>query len=140
LIAGVVLVLIYRVETESGDGLYRLKEGMTCPFIEIINEYTPSITDAVLIGIHIHPGQDRDLNWDQKMFREQQLYSFGFPSIAALRKWIYDDKWIIPLDERGYKISVYEVSDFYAQSSDRQSIFRKKHAKLIKVISFLDIV
>lgn len=101
------MTLVYRVENEYGEGMYTGRRSIQeCPGFDHDNYSHPAPTSRMLS--HSYSG-----------------YLFGFESLEAARKWLYEDEWLIWLNHHGYKISVYHIEDDYQiyKENDQQLVF-----------------
>lgn len=101
------MTLVYRVENKHGEGMYTGRR-----------------------SIHECPGFDHDV-YNHPAPSSRMLshsfsgYLFGFESLEAARKWLYEDEWLIWLDDQGYMISVYQINDDYQiyKENSQQLVF-----------------
>lgn len=124
-----MMVTIYRVENAQGQGMYRNDESNSGEWL-----YAAGIDDA---GGPAHPAPwyDDDISdfWELcEEHRERHLYFFGFGSIESFMKWVWHPESRRVLRRWGFALVVYEVTAEYACVGEKQAVFRKDKATVVK--------
>jgi len=120
---------IYRVEKESGEGLY---DGRFASIGVDIDRH-PSPADDAAIGVFFKSDPaSRNVKYQKK-------WSFGFSNIEDAKNWINDSNLIDKLKEDGYVLKEFTLPSNFIIEGFKQTIFQKKYT--IKEESFdLDLV
>lgn len=119
---------VLRLELKSGIGIYRDNKDDT-DMLSTWNQATNSFRDDT---IHQLPTKDRILNYDEYFDRD---YIFGFKDIEQYKKWVFDPSWRKNLKKYNVVLSTYEVPKEFVKFGQKQLIFLKEKAKLIKQVS-----
>jgi len=124
--------VVLRVENVAGEGMYCSTPGW-----------------STLIGTTIKcdewPGPEDDdglkdhfTGWGAPLFGGWGDMRFGFSGPNQLRRWICDEHRKL-LHGGGYHVSVYEVPEDSVIIGDRQAVFDKEHASLVRTHPLTDI-
>lgn len=118
---------IFRIETESGVGMYRGPDwdGVWETGAATHKHPCPH-NDSKLIDENI------DLFYslgDNEWRFGDDDFIFGFSSIDQLRRWLYNDSWLESLDSEGFVLSIYEGD---VRHGHTQAVIDKTTARLVK--------
>ena len=138
-------VILYRVERENGDGMYRPggENDFSSPFNDVIDEWIEHSGEdrktycAAHCKIHMIPQDDPNLSflfWGPT----GRYYHFAFASSEQLNHWIYRHEWKIGLRLKGYAVSIYSVDKEFCKHGDTQSVFMKSNARLIDRVDLME--
>lgn len=119
-------MLIYRVEKENGQGLYRDND---YPFsYEMVDSMRhPLPSDDALLSIF----------WNALSYESMAKFHFGYSSIEQLKSWVYRTSWREEIDKAGFRVNVYETENY--KTGDTQAVFVKSKSKFVNSLSLLDI-
>lgn len=125
---------IYRIEGEKGIGPYQYSGGGR-PAIDAWNKREGR--EETDLDKHPIPYYDtrlthevpNDLYWTDCLF--------GFESVAALRRWFYEDQVLLDLDELGFALKIYEGEVYHGNT---QSVIRKGTERLVKIESLFSLI
>jgi hypothetical protein len=128
--------LIYRIENDDGLGPYqgRKNDDTSLLPMKYSTEHPAVWDDSMLINkinqqIRIDAeGQDEYKSVGVWGFIDGK-YHFGFGSQDQLRRWVYNDAWMVNLDKHGFHLSVYEVPEMAMMVGHTQAIFQKSFAR-----------
>lgn len=131
--------IVYRIEDESGCGVYRGTRSLYnyekfCEFEKDRVHPMPRKDSKLMASL---PKRSREIGF----FGEESIKSlflsefvFGFSSPEQLRAWFYEDEVLVWLGMNGFSLVVYNG---YAHHGNSQSIV-KKGSKKIQKISLAD--
>ena len=121
-------MLIYRIENETGDGVYYIGHDSIHDIIPLTKMRHPIAADDSKLcrALKINEYESRYITSDR----------FGFKNLDQLKSWFYSDevRWFI--DSQDFAVSVYESETVFV--GDTQVIFDYPAAKLIEKFSILD--
>lgn len=104
--------LVYRIEGPDGKGPYH-------SYMKVL---------YVNDGPHVHPSPYNDEGlrewYNAVTAKSMKSYSYGFSSLAQLRRWFYQTGWLHDLHNHGFVVKVYRAAD--AHHGDKQSVFKKE--------------
>lgn len=70
-------------------------------------------------------------------------YRFGFASLDQLSFWVYKDEWRRELEDEGYCVDVFRVSDDAPEEAmvvgRTQVIFNPQYAEIVETIALSDV-
>lgn len=102
---------VYRVENKIGAGMYTGKNNLNrCP------EYKKFVCVDDRHENHPLPSESL-LDWTK-----HAGYLFGFESIEALKRWLFEPSWLEYLKENDYQVCEY-LADHIYKDDNRQLIF-----------------
>lgn len=115
-------ILVFRVENDNHNGPYKdISVARTFNRDKNPNAESDSALDLVY-----------NMNSSKTSYAKE--YKFGFNSLDNLKSWFHNENDISKMEDSGFKISAYEVPINHTLSSDHQTIYRYKSAKLIKKV------
>lgn len=121
--------LVYRVETDDGNGMYAAKIGI------YYSEKTKDAPDPAS-----HRPQPRTCIREHLMdVPDKSQYLFGFSNIQQVKNWILNPTDFRFLSEN-FKLSVYEVPSHCIVEDDNQLVYFHPKATLIERQSLLDFI
>jgi len=132
--------IIYRVENEFGEGMYRAHKGPNIYEFPPQEEITLFLSD---VCAHPTPEEDRKLMsaiWPHgtvETFGHYTNVVFGFQSLNKLKKWLSCKVVVKALDNHGFEIVAY-IGIVYHGST--QSIIEVDSAEIIERKSLLTIL
>lgn len=97
-------MVIYRIETECGRGMYRGMGDYSIWSDEFDNRHPLPYEDPELRKLYENAELDGDVF-------EIDKYHFGFASIEQLQKWVHADDWLRYMCDRGLVLSEYHLND-----------------------------
>jgi hypothetical protein len=132
-------MLIYRIETESGGGMYQGSYGALCPLTfdsarHPIPENDSLLMDNMSCVIEREGLPPATSAWSFIYGR----YRFGFASVDQLRAWVYQDDWLVKLHLYGLRLAVYDVDDEDCVVGYTQAIFRNSEPWKTNYFNILD--
>jgi hypothetical protein len=123
-------MLIYRIEDFAGGGIYRGENLHLNPISSFSSERHPlPWSDSLFVE-----------NGDAMMYREGEPhyrelstfidgdFIFGFATTEQLRNWVYQDDWLWKFDERGFRLTVFDVPNDHVIVGYTQAVFRRREA------------
>ena len=114
---------VYRIESSVGSGMYYAGNAQWILDSEDTYEKHPSPKrDSLLAPILIKKGLYCEV-FDNLICDE---YKFGFDSIEQLRRWIYEDRWLVALHEHEMMIAEYELPDEDVLVGHTQVMFKRQ--------------
>lgn len=129
------MVLIYRVESDDGTGMYIGQGGLTPMPMEFSEHHPAPDEDSKLVNQinYIVRKEQGDVEEAEMVspwtFISKRGYFFGFDSQDQMRRWIYQDEWMKDLDDVGLHLTVYEVDPEDTVAGYTQAIFKRKNAR-----------
>ncbi len=138
-------VILYRVERENGDGMYRPGDAddFSSPFNDIVQEWKGASSEhrdeynATLCKYHALPMED-PIIFPIMLRVDSRLYYFAFSSREQLDAWICVPAWKAGLRAKGFAVSVYSVSESCAAIGASQAVFIKERATLIERVDLTE--
>lgn len=138
-------VILYRVERENGDGMYRPGDAddFSSPFNDVVQEWKGASPDrhneynTTLCKYHALPIEDPAI-FPIMLRVDSRLYYFAFSSREQLDAWICIPEWKAGLRAKGFAVSVYSVSESCAAIGDSQAVFIKERATLIERVDLTE--
>lgn len=116
-------MLVYRVQTENGSGLYQASE--------YANDYLSDLS-----GRHPMPYNDSKLM--EELGDEKYVGKlFAFSSLEQLKFWIHSREAREAIHADGCKVYVIETDEVWV--GDTQCVFNKWSGTVVDVISLLDL-
>lgn len=97
-------LVVVRVETKDGYGMYN-NVWFACSLP--CDDNHPTIE-----GDSLYKSNLKAYNSDRGIFSyygEPNGHRFGFLDLAMLRRWIYNDKWLVAMGRKGAVLCTYEV-------------------------------
>lgn len=137
-------MVVYRVERENGDGMYRLSDDdYESPFNDIFYEWLTVSSERVseyfdvYSRAHITPQDDPILS---SLFCGPmgRYYHFAFSSRDQLNAWICQQEWKAALRSKGYSVSLYSVDEGAYIIGESQAVFIKTAARLIERVDLME--
>lgn len=120
---------LYRIESGLGYGMYDSGPAQHIFDNDDAHEKHPSPKrDSLLSPILVEKGLYSGHKWD---YLACSAYKFGFDSIEQLRRWIYEDRWLVALHEHGMRIAEYTIPDEHVLVGHTQVMFWQ-HANYTK--------
>lgn len=125
------MVKVFRVEGPNGYGMYQglwynigLPTSANHPCVWEDSLYCESAAKYDENLVRRSP--EGTLNWATEPLGSR----FAFKSLEQLRRWIYDDSWIVQLSEAGATLCVYEVDSAHLIVGRTQVTFLAEHSNL----------
>ncbi len=116
-------MLVYRIETEDGDGPYggaEPKWGLNKPYCG---------------DRHPTPEDDSKLRdaWI-KIVRDgfSSDWRFGFTSVDQMRAWFYEDDWLVAMHDIGLGLVVYGCSTDEVRLGHTQAVFERGRCDVVE--------
>lgn len=124
--------IIYRLEKENGEGIYRTEESIfkQNKFLEYSRRKLPSKE----INLNIIFNSDYD-NKDLEEYKKN--YYFGFSDLKQINNWFLED--IETLLKNDVYLVKYEVPENYVINTKSQTAFIKDKSKFIEKIRYKDL-
>lgn len=122
------MVIVYRLETIGGTGVYNTSASMTIDF-DGKRHPMPNDDSLLMENLLMH-------NLDILSGYGNLGVHFGFSSIEQLRSWFYNDNWIRDISERDIILSIYEAEEVYLGNS--QMCFNRSTASLKSQNNLID--
>ena len=116
-------MIIYRLETEDGLGVYRgdtWEESAWC-----------RATNDVYDSLHLNPEED---DFDLSLI-SLLTTRFGWQSVDLYLQWVNRVEWRKAFDELNVSVCVYEVEDYNVITRSCQCVFNINNATLVKKVS-----
>lgn len=114
---------VFRIECGLGYGMYVYGPAESIFDSDDIYEKHPSPKrDSLLAPILINKG----LYYVISDLLCCDDYMFGFDSIEQLRRWIYEDRWLVALHEHDMVIAEYELPDEDVLVGHTQVMFKRQ--------------
>lgn len=132
-------MLIYRIETESGGGMYQGNYGAMCPLTFDSARHPIPENDSLLMDNMFYVIERE--NWPHDTSAHSFIYGryrFGFASVDQLRAWVYQDDWLVKLHRYGLRLAVYDVADEDCVVGYTQAIFRNAEPWKTNYFNILD--
>lgn len=108
------LVEIFRFEDECGTGMYYTNTNANDVFEwDTVNHPVPN-EDSLLMS---------NLSEKTGSCSIKKIHKFGFSSMEQLRRWLYQDQWLIGLNRIGIKLAIYLCDEDSVVVGHTQSIF-----------------
>jgi hypothetical protein len=121
--------LIYRIENAEGTGPYQGMSDDESPLPMQFSETHPSPEDdSLLVRAFRDYARINELDTDGTRTIWGMIYGdflFGFGSQDQLRRWVYNDEWMVKLDNAGFHLSVYEIPDEKMIVGHTQAVFER---------------
>jgi|SRR6185437_16749398 len=125
-------MLVYRIEGENGDGIYRGKYCRDNPLEWIPSKHPAPWRDSLLVnncnairGVE----DDEDCSCSMDEWLPRQNYIFGFANTDQLRAWVFNDLWLWQFEQRGFRLSVFDIESRHVIVGNTQCIFKREHIK-----------
>ena len=110
---------VYRVEDQQGRGPYRLNDTLRSKNGDLYDHPGPASDGSPELSLHSYSDEIRK-------------YHFGFSSLASLGQWFHCPIINARLRRNhNCRVSVYEVDRKHVVEGNRQTIFKRRHAKLV---------
>jgi len=132
--------IIYRIENEFGEGMYRAHKSPN------IYEFPPQEEiDLFLSNVYAHPMPKKDRKlmsaiWPHttiETFNDHTHVVFGFKSLSKLKKWLFCEVVVKALNDHGFEIVVYRGTVYHGST---QSIIEVDSAEMVERKSLLTIL
>lgn len=132
-------VVVYRVERENGDGMYRLANEYSseCPFNDVVDEWVGLSSErrneyhGAFSKYHALPIEDPAI-YEIMLRPDSRFYYFAFATREQLDAWIRVPAWKVGLRIKGFAVSMYSVDKEFAAIGETQAVFRKDRASLVE--------
>src|ERR1700741_5401843 len=138
-------MLVYRIEGENGDGIYRGKYCRDNPMDWIPSKHPGPARDSLLVD-NANVIREREDDWYSLDFCEwitHSNYIFGFAGVEQMRNWIFNDMWLWRMEERGFRLAVFDIESSDVIVGHTQCIFHRhdiKQASYFKPAEFFGIL
>lgn len=122
-------MLVYRIEGENGDGIYRGKYCRDNPMDWIPSKHPGPARDSLLVDNANVIRQNDDADFVCLDFCDwimMSKYIFGFASTEQLRNWIFNDMWLWRMEERGFRLAVFDIDPDDVIVGHTQCIFHRE--------------
>lgn len=121
--------LVYRVETDDGEGMYCARIGIC---------YSEKIKGAIDPATH-RPQPRTHIREHLMDVPDKSQYLFGFANIQQVKNWILNPTDFQFLSEN-FKLSVYEVEPHTIVEDENQLVFFYPKAILVERQSLLNLI
>jgi len=111
-------ITVYRIENKAGHGFYNCdgKDITQCPTYRQDHEKHPPASREIMKTL-------RDKGWPTNMI-------FGFESLEKLKTWVHREDWAQFLDENGFDICGFKISEQHVLKDDVQVVFDRHEAEI----------
>lgn len=117
-------MLVYRMETEDGTGIYSI--GTRCPAQEIEGAHPVAHGDTEFV---INFSLWKTYNSESGIYPYHD-FVFCFNSVSQWKRWFYNVEWILWAIQHKVKLSVYEVDADFVIQGTTQCTFYKEQATM----------
>jgi hypothetical protein len=126
-------MLVYRIEAPDGSGIYRGSMSCSNPVTDFSESRHPlPHSDSGLvnnINAKRADDEDDDPGWSQSSWIENNDYIFGFANTEQLRNWVFKDEWLQQFQQRGFRLTVFDIDSNDVLVGHTQAIFQRAKAK-----------
>lgn len=123
---------IYRIETETGVGMYanlRVAIFMNVPKVHITPKEDRKLWEA------LSSYADSDEQEDIEMMLQD--FKFGFADIVQLKQWVYEDNWIRRMHEMDLRLVEYDCEDWDVLEGDCQVVFKNPTKSRMSFLNYI---
>lgn len=110
-------ITVYRIENKAGQGFYNCtgNDITHCPTYKV-DEHHPRASDVIMSNL-------REKGWPSNMI-------FGFESLEKLKTWVHREDWAQFLDENGFDICGFKISERHVLKDEVQVVFDRHEAEI----------
>lgn len=111
-------ITVYRIENKAGQGFYNCsgKDITLCPTYKQDHEKHPPASREILRTL-------QKKGWPTNMI-------FGFESLEKLKTWVHREEWTEFLDENGFDICGFTISEEHVLKDETQVVFDRHEAEI----------
>lgn len=111
-------ITVYRIENKAGQGFYNCSGSdiTHCPTYREDHEKHPPAGREIMKTL-------RDKGWPRNMI-------FGFESLEKLKTWVHREDWVQFLDENGFDVCGFKISEQHVLKDDVQVVFDRHEAEI----------
>lgn len=124
-------MLLYRLETQEGEGVYSSDAFGQVTGSSLANNRHPMPYEDYKLQESISKKKTRG-------YKEDDFY-FAFRSKSQCKRWVYKKEWRDGLTKLGVTLNVYEVPINHAMLGNNQCTFNRSKAKLVNKIYLTEI-
>jgi hypothetical protein len=122
-------MLIYRIEDSEGGGLYRGDNLCKNPINSFSSYRHPMPYNDSLFVANAEAVMERE-GYSRRNVSDfiDGDYIFGFATTDQLRNWVHRDDWLFKMDQRGFRLAVFDMPYDDVIVGHSQAVFRRRAA------------